>query len=262
MIPLARAIPRSQVQALRADHHLASHNADLGAKALLAQAAKVKKLLPATNLDDIRQIPDIGAALVYAEVRIDHRAAPSGAKQKLARLHQLRQLLLSAAQTLAHAGLLPERKVREIHHGRGSYDAASDCVALAGLFRRNAAAIKGKHPVTRAEIDEAARLGSELSALLVPGRAHSPKRSAAARQATDDRNRLWTLLLQRYDELWRAGAYLFGKQAVDQHVPPLLAHVGRTKKAAQKKPDGAKATNGARAAATRAKAAGGAQAAS
>ncbi|HLL83236.1 MAG TPA: hypothetical protein VK420_11315, partial [Longimicrobium sp.] len=39
-------------------------------------------------------------------------------------------------------------------------------------------------------------------------------------KALDARDRLWTLLKQRHDVLWRCGAWLYGR-AVDDRVPPL-----------------------------------------
>ena len=39
-------------------------------------------------------------------------------------------------------------------------------------------------------------------------------------KAVEIRDRFWTLLHQRYDLLWRCGAWLYGR-AVDERVPPL-----------------------------------------
>ena len=44
-------------------------------------------------------------------------------------------------------------------------------------------------------------------------------------EATELRDRFWTLLLQRHEALWRCGAWIYG-QAVDAHVPPLQAQRG------------------------------------
>lgn len=44
-------------------------------------------------------------------------------------------------------------------------------------------------------------------------------------EATELRDRFWTLVLQRHEALWRCGAWLHG-QTVDEHVPPLQAGRG------------------------------------
>jgi hypothetical protein len=45
---------------------------------------------------------------------------------------------------------------------------------------------------------------------------------SAAELAAETRDRLWTLLKQRHEALWRVGAYLFGR-AVDERIPALPA---------------------------------------
>jgi hypothetical protein len=44
-------------------------------------------------------------------------------------------------------------------------------------------------------------------------------------EATELRDRFWTLLLQRHEALWRCGAWIHGHK-VDEHVPPLQAGRG------------------------------------
>jgi hypothetical protein len=44
-------------------------------------------------------------------------------------------------------------------------------------------------------------------------------------EATELRDRFWTLLLQRHEALWRCGAWIHG-HTVDEHVPPLQAGRG------------------------------------
>jgi len=56
----------------------------------------------------------------------------------------------------------------------------------------------------------------------------------AARRGVNERDRLWTLVVQGHERLWRAGAYLFGKELVDRMVPPLLG--ARAKPRAKAKP--------------------------
>lgn len=44
-------------------------------------------------------------------------------------------------------------------------------------------------------------------------------------EASELRDRFWTLLLQRHEALWRCGAWIHGR-TVDEHVPPLQAGRG------------------------------------
>jgi hypothetical protein len=142
-------------------------------------------------------------------------------RKNLAILRPLRLLLLVTADSLAEAGLLSRAEVAAIRKGRGDIDAAKDCVALAALFRKNAAKLRGKHAVSAAQLKQADELGAALLKTLKPARARRAKTAATVEAV--DRDRLWTLVERRHEQLWRAGAYLFGRAAVDEKVPSLQA---------------------------------------
>jgi hypothetical protein len=123
------------------------------------------------------------------------------------------------------ARLLPAAVVAKIREGHGGIDTAGDCVALAALFQKNATALRGKTPVTKPEIVEAAEVGSRLLAVLQPKKARRRPPAREQMENTVARDRLWTLFERTWeDHVWRSGAWLFGR-AVDQHVPPLQSRV-------------------------------------
>jgi hypothetical protein len=123
--------------------------------------------------------------------------------------------------------IFPTQKVDAIHAGTGKIDMATDCVDLAALFRAYASKVKGNTAVTPAEIAETATLGSDLLKLLKPGTAKK-MRPADVKKAADVRDRLWTLVKQGYDALWRACAYLYGEEGVAARVPALQARTATT----------------------------------
>ncbi len=134
----------------------------------------------------------------------------------------------SAALTrLSMVGSSLRRKSTLIHAGTGKIDTATDCIDLAALFRTYAAKVKGNTAVTTAEVAEAATLGSDLLKLLKP-RTAKKVRPADAKKAADVRDRLWTLVKQGYDALWRACAYLYGADDVVTRVPALQARTATT----------------------------------
>lgn len=231
----ALALGDKEVVPYRADASLAYHNVIIGLKSLLAREAEAKKL-PDTNLERVKQLPSQCLAVAFAAGRVNDR--PSGElRPKLARAAVLRRSLLRAADSLADAGLFRAKDVAAIHANTGKIDMANDCVALAALFTKNAAAIKGKTAITAAEVKEAGALGRDLLAVLKPSTAKRTRSAEAASEA-NARDRLWTLVTQGYDQLWRACAYLYGRDAIDTHVPALQAHVATT--SARKKANAAK----------------------
>ena len=74
-------------------------------------------------------------------------------------------------------------------------------------------------------VEEAATLGSELVALLQTSTTRKrAKANASLDEALDHRDRLWTLLHDGYEGVWKMGAILWGRR-VDEHVPPLLSRM-------------------------------------
>jgi hypothetical protein len=225
-IAAARAIPSNQVVPMRVDLSLALQNAQVAVASIRGQASRLAKL-PETNAKAITALPQILLAAIFAGTQIEATLSSGDLAKLLATGRSLRLLLLKTADGLSEAGLLSKASVEQIRAGSGALDAARDCVALSALFTKNAVTIRGKHAVTAAQIKQASEVGTELLTLLKPGRTRVRKVQAST--ASDDRDRLWTLALQRWESLWRAGAYLFGRDALDALVPPLQAR--RTTKA-------------------------------
>lgn len=225
-LPAAKEIPDGEVVVCRADVSLLLHNVQLGVEAVKPQAGRLKKELPALGLEALWELPELAGALVYAADQVGGPASKAEVANKLARVRQLREPMLLIAEGLALLGLLPGEKVTAIRSGSGALDAARDGIALEALYRESAAAIRGKHPFTAADLKEAAELGAFLLRSVTPdgGRA----RAEAPSEAAVSRDRLYTLVLRRHAELRKAGFYLFG-EAVDTYVPLLQSRLSRKK---------------------------------
>ena len=116
------------------------------------------------------------------------------------------------------------------------YPTANDCVALVAVFRKYAKDTVGKTAITAADIAEADEVGSKLQTLLKPkGTPADNRLPPALATAVETRNRFWTLVEQRHEQMWRIGAWLWG-HAVDEHVPPLQSRTV-TRASAEADPD-------------------------
>jgi hypothetical protein len=224
----AAAIPAREVRRLGGSPALALHNVSVGLAAVLGREAELAKLPPPFKLAELKSLGRLAVALVYAAAQVD-RSSPGVVAKLYRRVAELRDLLLTSAQALAKAGLLPAAKVKKIVAGRGMRDAAQDCIDLAQLFREHAAAIKGKTAVGKQHVDEAAAVGEQLLAVVKPAGARR-KVADEVKRAVDARDRLWTLLASRHQaQLRRAGMWLWVDD-VDDHVPALLSSARRTRK--------------------------------
>ncbi|KYF68388.1 hypothetical protein [Sorangium cellulosum] len=222
--PLAAELPEREVEVCRADVRIAFANVKRGVQAACADPARIRRALPELPLDDVLALPDLGRALVFAATRVTAKPASSGEiEAKLKVVTELREPMLTLAETLAKRGLLPKDVVAEIRAGSGKYDLASDGMALAHLYEEHADALRGKHPFTREEFEQLREASEWLLDTLTPEGARRP----ATRQrgeAEKMRDRLWTLLVRRHADL-RKIAYYFHGDAFEDVTPKLMSRV-------------------------------------
>lgn len=219
-ITAARALPTSDVLAFRLDIDLAVVNVNTGIKVIQAHANDIPSHLPKEDLPSLMSLDELAAALKYGALRVEtHVPQPSAMRGKMARARELRHQAMPVAKGLAANGALPQAELDPILTGHGQFDTAEDCVSLATLFRKHQATIAGKHPLTTAQIDEMAEVGAWLLTHLRPSDAPAPIREAPS-TATDDRNRLATLLIRRYARLQAVAHYFYENDWLDR-APPL-----------------------------------------
>lgn len=210
-LPVALTIAAEDIIPYRIDAALAITNVREAMPVLLAKEHLFAEHLPKVNAALLLALPDIALATEYAALKAEH-ALPADKlmRQKLAEGWQLRALLLGSAKALASAGLVKTEEVDAIVEGRGQRDMAQDCIVLADLFRKYDASIAGKHPVDKTQIDDAAAVGSWLSANLRTTNA-LPASSKSSSPEADARDRLGTLLVQQYNLLETVVHYFYGK---------------------------------------------------
>ena len=196
--------------------------------AVLPHLARLKTELPALQVGRFTELELLAGALLHATAQVATGVSALSRQeldQKLGRLHELRAPMLLCAEMLAMLGLLPRQRVEQIRSGKGAFDAAQDGVALADLYAEYAAALHQKQPFTKEQLTEIAGLGHELLQAIRPDGARATASPAAA-AASEARDRLYSLLLERYTDLRRAGFYLYGEE-VDDKVPLLGSRKGR-----------------------------------
>ncbi|MBK9259773.1 MAG: hypothetical protein IPM54_08030 [Polyangiaceae bacterium] len=219
-LPVALTIAAADILPYRIDAALAITNVREAMPVLLAKEHLLAEHLPKVNAALLLALPDIALATEYAALKAEH-ALPTEKlmRQKLAEGWQLRALLLGSAKVLASAGFVTAQEVDAIAEGRGQRDMARDCVMLADLFRKYESTIAGKHPVDKTQIDDAAAVGSWLSANLRTTNA-LPASSTSSSPEAEARDRMGTLLVQQYNVLETVLHYFYGKNW-DALIPSL-----------------------------------------
>jgi hypothetical protein len=221
----AQALPAGSILPFRADPALVVQIVRDAVRAVLSRGTRIREELPSVQPSDFADVLELAQALASGAIKLlEVKRDPdsdASASELLTRAYAVRKKLLARAMAVAEAGLVPVADVRAIQAAQGRADAGNDCAALASLFERHAAELGARSGVTPEDIQAARTIGSKLQARLKPqqpGRPGAPAPEVAA--AVEARDRLWTLLNQRYELVWRVGAWLFGR-AVDQHVRAL-----------------------------------------
>ncbi len=215
----AMAIEPGFIEECCADVALAYHNVMRGVENVLGNGAVVVGRLPNVNLVELSMLPRLAQGLAFAALQVGRELETASFGRLFERAQQLRRKLRKSADALAESSLLPNADIDEIWL-HAQQDVLDDAQSLVALFRRNEARIVGRSPVTAAELLEAEQLAEKLRAMLGRQGDVSGKGTQALLKAIEMRDRFWTLLTQRYDLLWRCGAWLYGR-AVDERVPPL-----------------------------------------
>nr|HEX4312812.1 hypothetical protein [Kofleriaceae bacterium] len=227
-VAAALAIPAADVHPMRVEAELGARNATVGGSLVLEHETQLAKSAASVSADEIRQLPSYASALLWADGIVRrYEPTPSDVKKSLSRGRELRSLMLAAAVMLSLTGSVSAATVAKIKKGRGPRDTAQDCIDLSVLLGGVPADAAAKMAVTSADLAEARTVGELLLTTLKPKRAKRVVNKEHA-AAVDMRDRMWTLLDQRWERhVWLAGAILYGR-AVDKYIPTLGARTSKT----------------------------------
>jgi hypothetical protein len=215
----AKAVDPATLEECCADLVLTYQTVTRGVESVLGAGAVVVGKLPNVNVVELSMLPRLVQAVAYAALQVQRELKSNSFGLLFERAQEVRRKLRKTADALAEAGLLPDTDADEVRL-QGQQDVLEDCMALVALFRRNEARIAGRSPVTPSDVTEAEQIVGKLRLMLgQPGEAGGEGQPPLLR-SIEMRDRLWTLLSQRYDVLWRCGAWLYGR-VVDERVPPL-----------------------------------------
>jgi hypothetical protein len=237
---LLAASPPEPLEQLNADPDIIRVNVNRGVDAVRPHLDDVKEKLPKLDLDDFLELPSIALALGFAVNRIFTPASPKEIHARQARMRPSRALTLSYLEIAGPLGLVPSDRVKAIRANSGPLDEAHDAVAIVAVFGEYADALKNKHPFSAELLAQLAEDGNWLVQQLTPKGA-MPGKSERSEDAIV-RDRIWTDLVRRYDELYQAGVVVWGRRKVEQHIPPLHSRAAASPPATPTPPAVAPAT--------------------
>jgi hypothetical protein len=187
--------------------------------------------LPDFDLDLVDHLETYALAAWHAHLEAQRPGGRAAVHVLLEEATTLRLALLREAESLVHRGVFEGNAVAAIRVGQGHVDVANDLVALATLYEKGWKVIAGRSFVTEADVERAARLGSEL--LLAIGR-REHEREAPHSAAGLTRARAYTLFAHAYEEVRRGVSYLRWYRGDAESIAPTLYRIRAPRKAPKK----------------------------
>lgn len=228
--PRLAALPRELLAHVNVDLQAVSVFA-LGVARVLAEPAvraRFARLARTGEYEDacVDELGSVAQAAWYARHRfLLASALHSNARVAVDLLDEatsLRLRMLKVAEYWLSDDPAAMTEIAAIRAGTGYQDLANDLVALASLFERHAKLLsQDKKLYQKSDATTANRLGGRILEQL--GAAATQEQS----QWSAMQPRVWTLLLETYDEVRRGGLFLFARDRAEERFPPLTA-VGRT----------------------------------
>lgn len=184
------------------------------------------KALPGFDISTFDQLETYTLATGHAHTLY---MGASGAPEAIVALNEramkLRNTLYSDAVALATRGLIGGDRIGEFKANIGYKNLAFDLMALAGVIRGSWDKIAGKTAITTDDLDQAELIGDQLVSA-VGSREHTPANVA---EATQQRQRNFTLFLNAYDQVRRAVGFLrWNERDADRIAPSLYAGRGNS----------------------------------
>lgn len=210
LMPRLLAIPTDRVRHFTAEPELAYVNAKAGYAAIEAHFDKVRRM-PFVDIAIIEVVPQAALSLLGAVHSLGLILAPeSKLPEMLLRGRKVRAALLHIAQGAVGLDLIPEPTVKRIMAGKGALDSARDLIDLSNLFRQYEPTLRGRLEVAPKFLHEASEVGTWLRDAMQPTKAPAKPKATPVdiKEATDLRNRAFTLLADGYAELQRVAAFL------------------------------------------------------
>ena len=223
----ARVLP--EAEALKAES-LVTINLDVAAAIITAMGVAEK--LPGLQQDqqssatlaaaNAAKFPDYVLALFSAQSRYTLSTAPEPLPELLTEAAHWRDILIADAKALVVRGLLSGDILNDLTGTHGYKNVAFDLAGLSSMFRGSWSSLQGNTALTLSQLQEADKVALKLAAAL----AHREQSPEQAAEATDIRQRMYTLFYNTYDELRRAVIYLRWHESDAASIIPSL-YAGR-----------------------------------
>lgn len=189
--------------------------------------------LPGYDAQSLSELQDCADGLSFAEGEYRATLRTMNELSDCAReVTQTRELFLVDLKSMASHAVIEEGYLKEYTGGPGFNNMIDDVRFMLRVYRNNWEAMSGRTCRTLEELDRAEVVVHRMEHLI----GLKSLGTAALTQTADLRNRAFTYLVKRYDELCRAVSFVRWSQGdADQFAPSLYANRGGRRKAQPEK---------------------------
>ncbi len=209
----ASDLPAAHVQAFRGDAGGVLAIVRRAVQSVTRDPARHRRRLPKSRFDAIRSLPELAMALDHAVARMQPESAPPPeVAERLDALYEALRPTLAAAEVCFPRGIVPET-YGIVRRALVAGDPASAAASITNLILDRWNHVQGRISLTR---DEVTRVNSTAKWLL------SNTRPTERLDSRDIRDRLWSLLRERYEQLRVIAQEVSGDDSRD-YAPERLA---------------------------------------
>ncbi|WP_437626627.1 hypothetical protein [Sorangium sp. So ce1151] len=188
----ASDLPAANVQAFRGDAAGVLAIVRRAVQSVTRDPARHRRRLPKSRFDTIRSLPELAMALDHAVTRMQPESAPPPeVAERLDQIYEALRPTLAAAEVCFPRGIVPET-YGIVRRALVAGDPASAAATITNLILDRWGHVQNRISITR---DEVTRVNSTAKWLL------SNTRPPERLDSRDIRDRLWSLLRERYEQL-------------------------------------------------------------
>ncbi|WP_437515088.1 hypothetical protein [Sorangium sp. So ce1099] len=188
----ASDLPAANVQAFRGDAGGVLAIVRRAVQSVTRDPARHRRRLPKSRFDTIRSLPELAMALDHAVTRMQPESAPPPeVAERLDQIYEALRPTLAAAEVCFPRGIVPET-YGIVRRALVAGDPASAAATITNLILDRWGHVQNRISITR---DEVTRVNITAKWLL------SNTRPPERLDSRDIRDRLWSLLRERYEQL-------------------------------------------------------------
>ncbi|MGK4005383.1 hypothetical protein WMF31_22330 [Sorangium sp. So ce1036] len=209
----ASELPAAHVHAFRGDASGVLAIVRRAVQSVTRDPARHRRRLPKSRFDAIRTLPELAMALDYAATRMQpEEASPPEVAERLDLIHEALRPTLAAAEVCFPRGIVPET-FGIVRRALVAGDPANAAAAITDLIMDRWSHVQNRISIPREEL---ARMNEAAKWLL------RNTRPAERLDSRDIRDRLWSLLRERYEQLRAIAQEVSGDES-REYAPERLA---------------------------------------